>query len=58
MAATLLKKNCMNLLQLLTLFRMGLLGAAQGEVGGSKTPRSKICHTHPTVMNLAQLHLS
>ena len=41
-AATLLKKNCMTLLQLLTLFRMGLLGAAhgwgRGGGGGSKSP--------------------
>ena len=35
-AATLLKNNCMTLLQLLTLLRMGLLAAAQGWGGGLK----------------------
>ena len=42
------------LLQLLTLFRVGLLGAAQGwgGGGGSKISRPKICHTYPTMMKL------
>ena len=47
-------------LQALTLFRMGIFGAAQGYAGGggggggggSKAPLLKICHTYPTMMNL------
>ena len=42
----------MTLLQLLTLFRMGLLGAAHGWRGGSKKPRPKVCHTYPKMMKL------
>ena len=40
---------------LLTLFRMGIFGAAHGwgEGGGVKwTPLPKICHTYPTMMKL------
>ena len=42
----------MTLLQLLTLFTMGLLGAAHGWEWVSKRPRPKICHTYPTMMKL------
>ena len=36
----------------LTLFRMGLLGAAHGW-WGKKPPLPKICHIYPTIMNFA-----
>ena len=35
---------------ILTLFRMGIFGAAHGWGGG--VPLPKICHTYPTVMKL------
>ena len=37
----------------LTLFRMGIFGAAHGwERGAKKAPLPKICHTYPTMMKL------
>ena len=35
-----------------TLFRVGLFGAAYGELGGKKAPLSKICQTYPTLMKV------
>ena len=35
----------------LTLFRMGLFGAAHGR-GDKKAPLPKICHTYPAIMKL------
>ena len=41
---------------LLTLLRMGLLGAAQGWEGGAKSlPLPKIYHTYPTMIKLGTL---
>ena len=40
-----------NLEMLLTLFRMGLFGAAHGW-GDKKSPFPKICHAYPTRMKL------
>ena len=37
---------------LLTLFRMGIFGAAHGWGGQKGHPLPKICHTYPTVMKL------
>ena len=37
---------------ILTLFRMGLFGAAHGW-RGAKSPLLKICHTYPTMMKLS-----
>ena len=39
---------------MLTLFRMGIFGAADGLVGGGgkKDPLPKICHTNATTMKL------
>ena len=39
--------------KVLTLFRMGIFGAAHGlGGGGQKGPLPKICHTYPTMMKL------
>ena len=38
---------------ILTLFRMGHLGAAHGWGRGQKGPFPKICHTYPTIMKLS-----
>ena len=43
------------LVRVLTLFRMGLLGAAHGWVGSKKSPLTKICHTYPTMMKLGTI---
>ena len=42
---------------LLTLFRMGLFGAAHGRggVGQKGHPYPKICHTYPTIMKLGTI---
>ena len=37
---------------MLTLFRMGFFGAADGWGGGKKAPLPKICHTYPTMMKI------
>ena len=37
---------------LLTLFRMGIFGAAHGWGGDTKTPLPKICHTYSAIMKL------
>ena len=37
---------------MLTLFRMGIFGAAHGWGGGKKTPLPKICRRYPTKMKL------
>ena len=37
---------------MLTLFRMGLFGAAHGWGEGKKVSLLKICHTYPTMMKL------
>ena len=42
-------------LSFLTLFRMGLFGAAHGWEGGNKAPFLKICHTDPTMMKLGTI---
>ena len=44
---------------LLTLFRMGIFGAAHGWGGRQKGPLPKICHTYPAIMKLGtvMLHL-
>ena len=45
----------MSFLQLLTLFWMGLLGAAEGwgwGGGSSKRPDPKICHTYTRMMKI------
>ena len=39
-----------NMKSSLTLFRMGLFGAAHGEQGGKKAPLPEICHTYPTMI--------
>ena len=36
----------------LTLFRMGIFGAAHEWGGGQRDPLPKICHTYPTIMKL------
>ena len=36
----------------LTLFRMGIFGAAHEWGGGKKAPLPKICHVYPTMMKL------
>ena len=42
--------------QIVTLFRMGFLGAAH-EWGAKSPPPSKICHTYPTMMKLGSYTL-
>ena len=49
---SLLKKNSITFLQLLTLFRKGLLGTAHGWSGAKRPSLSKICQTYPTMMKL------
>ena len=43
------KHQCWSLF--LTLFKMGIFGAADGR-GVPKSPLPKICHRHPTMMKL------
>ena len=44
------------ILMKLTLFRMGILGAAHGWGGGAKkAPLPKICHTYPTMIKLGKV---
>ena len=39
----------------LTLFRMGIFGAARGWGGPKRTPLPKICHISPTMMRIGTL---
>ena len=47
--------SCLRVFRSLTLFRMGLFGAAQGWGDQKVPPLHKICHSYPTMMKLGTL---
>ena len=44
------------LIKMLTLFRVGLFGAAHRS-RGQKSPLSKVCHSYPTIIKLSTVKL-